>query len=98
MVDLVDIMSNFGKLPLQAIWIPVLIWTVVAAPLYVILRKRNLKLAAQGRFVLSTLLLFALPAGLLMAPFVEPVRIQIPHSSTVTNGVSLSVSPEMVGS
>jgi beta-lactamase regulating signal transducer with metallopeptidase domain len=92
MVIIFEPLVQIGSVAVEYFWFPVLLWTVVATLLYLIQKKFGHRLEANVRYLMNTALLAALPAGLILSPFIEQVQFSIPiDSPSSVNSVERSV-------
>ncbi len=90
MMTLLDVLDRLGQATWQPVWVPVLVWTVFALPLWVFL-KRAARLHPNAEYRLSQVLLATLPGGLIAVALFNV----IPAASAVVPlpEVSVTVSP-----
>lgn len=61
---ILDLLDVLGRITWEPMWVPVLAWTVLALPLWLVLERTD-RLHPLAQYRLSQVLLAALPAGLL---------------------------------
>lgn len=70
MTELLDVLHQLGTWSVPALWIPLLVWTVLALPVGMALRRMS-RLHPLVRYRLQQALLAALPLSVLAAPWLE---------------------------
>ena len=85
MTELLDVFHTLGAWSVGALWIPVLAWTLLAAPLYVLM-QRSTDGHPLVRYRLLQALLISLPAGIAAAAWIDA-------SGLLTGWTTLSSTP-----
>ncbi|NBB74105.1 MAG: TonB family protein [Bacteroidetes bacterium] len=70
MTELLDVLHALGTWSTAALWLPLLAWTLLALPLYVIIHRAE-RWHPLVRYRLLQALLFTLPAGLVAAAWID---------------------------
>ncbi|GIV58930.1 M56 family metallopeptidase [Rhodocaloribacter litoris] len=77
METLLELLYRLGSGALSHFWIPVLVWTLVALPVYLVLRWRG-SLWPEGGYHVLRALLFALPLGVMLGATTGQVLVRLP--------------------
>lgn len=100
---ILDMLADLGAETVSSLWLPVLVWTIFAMPVYIGLQRRQFNVHLQYRVRQG--LFFALPIGLLLGiagPRVLDLNLFAPAVRTPPNlpvpSPPLSSSPETISS